>query len=80
MNELNRFLELISYELEDVSIEDLSPAIDIKKLDQWNSINAVFILNMISEHYKIEISFEQLKATHSIEELFKLIQKNQKQS
>jgi len=44
-----------------------------RDLDEWSSLNAMAILNMISKKYAVVLKPEEMKETNSIQELFNLV-------
>lgn len=45
-----------------------------RELDEWSSLNALAILNMIGKKYAVSLKPEEMKATNTVQELFDLVQ------
>lgn len=44
-----------------------------KDIDEWSSLNALAIMNMIGKRYKVIISADELRRINTIKELFDLV-------
>ncbi len=45
-----------------------------RELDEWSSLNALAILNMIGKKYSVFLKPEEMKLTNTVRELFDLVQ------
>lgn len=47
-----------------------------RDFDEWSSLSALSILNMVEKKYGTKLTFDELKNVNSIQELFDLVQLN----
>ena len=45
-----------------------------RELDEWSSLNALAVLNMIGKKYSVILKPEEMKAANTVQELFDLVQ------
>jgi acyl carrier protein len=46
-------------------------------LDEWSSLTALAVLNMIEKKYDVKLKAEEMRTTNTIQQLFDLIQSKQ---
>ncbi len=66
---IDRFRTEFEYLEED---EEVTPSTDFKKIDGWDSLTAIMILEMIDDEFEADISGDELRACNTIEELYNL--------
>ena len=66
---IERFSEEFEYLEED---EKVTPGTDFQKIDGWDSLTAIMILEMIDDEFEADISGDELRACNSIEVLYNL--------
>lgn len=66
---LKRFREEFEF-LEDHEVVDGST--EFQKIDGWDSLTAIMILEMIDDEFEADISGDELRACKTIEELYNL--------
>lgn len=72
--ELNEFIERIADQFDDTDSSEFVAATNFKELEEWSSLTALAVLNMISKKYNVNIKNSELMEIHSIEELFNYVQ------
>lgn len=72
--DIKEFIEFFADELEETTIDELSPDTDFKALDEWSSLTALSIIAMIDDNYEKEITGEDLRSSATIQDLFNLIE------
>jgi acyl carrier protein len=45
-----------------------------RELDEWSSLNALAILNMVGKKYSVFLKPEEMKTANTVQELFDLVQ------
>ena len=68
--ELKEFIERIADQFDDTDISEFVPTTNFKELEEWSSLTALAVLNMIAKKYNVNIKNSDLLEINSIEELF----------
>lgn len=71
--DIKEFIEYFADELDETSIEDLTPDTDFKALDEWSSLVALSIIAMVEDNYEKEVTGEDLRSSTTIQDLFELV-------
>ncbi|PNE28679.1 acyl carrier protein [Tannerella sp. oral taxon 808] len=71
--ELKEFIERIADQFDDTDISEFVPTTNFKELEEWSSLTALAVLNMIAKKYNINIKNGDLLEINSIEELFNYV-------
>lgn len=71
--ELKEFIERIADQFDDTDISEFVPTTNFKELEEWSSLTALAVLNMIAKKYNVNIKNSDLLETNSIEELFNYV-------
>lgn len=72
--DIKEFIEYFADELDDTSVEELTPETDFKALDEWSSLTALSIIAMIEDNYEKEITGEDLRRSTTIQDLCDLVE------
>lgn len=72
--DIQEFIEYFADELDDTTIDELSPDTDFKALDEWSSLVALSIIAMIEDNYEKEITGGDLRSSTTIQDLFNLVE------
>lgn len=72
--DIKEFIQYFADELDETSIEELTPETDFKSLDDWSSLTALSIIAMIDENYEKDITGADLRNSTTIQDLFDLVQ------
>lgn len=72
--DIQEFIEFFADELDDTTIDELSPDTDFKALDEWSSLVALSIIAMIEDNYEKEITGGDLRSSTTIQDLFNLVE------
>ena len=72
--DINTFIEKFKeqFELLDEG-EEVNSDTEFQKLDGWDSLTALMILEMIDDEFDADISGDEMRGCQSVEELFKLV-------
>lgn len=71
--ELKEFIKKIADQFDDTDISEFVPTTNFKELEEWSSLTALAILNMIAKKYNVNIKNSDLLEVNSIEELFNYV-------
>lgn len=71
--EMNDFIKNFSNQFDDTDISEFTAETRFRELEEWSSLNALAIMNMIARKYEVKLTPETMKATQTIQELFDLV-------
>lgn len=71
--EINDFILKFADQFDDTEVEAFEPDTSFRELDEWSSLVALAVLNMIEKKYGVRLSFVEMKSTNTIQELFDLV-------
>ena len=71
--ELKEFIEKIADHFDDTDISEFVPTTNFKELEEWSSLTALAVLNMIAKKYNVNIKNSDLLEINSVEELFNYV-------
>ena len=72
--EINEFIKNFANQFEDTELSEFTPETKFRLLDEWESLTALAILNMISKKYGVVLPHKEMRETNTIQELFDLVQ------
>lgn len=72
--DIKEFIEYFADELDDTTVDELTPETDFKSLDEWSSLTALSIIAMIEDNYEKEITGEDLRRSTTIQDLCNLVE------
>lgn len=75
--EISDFIKNFSNQFDDTELEVFMPNTTYRDVDEWSSLTALAVINMINKKYNVNINNDELKSTSSIQELFDLVQSKQ---
>ena len=67
------FIKNFADQFDDTDASEFTLETRFRELDEWSSLNALAILNMISKKYSIVLKPEEMKPTNTVQELFDLV-------
>ena len=70
----NEFIKNFADQFDDTEASEFTLETCFRELDEWSSLNALAILNMISKKYSVVLKPEEMKPTNTVQELFDLVQ------
>jgi acyl carrier protein len=71
--ELNQFIKNFANQFDDTDISELTPETDYRNLEEWSSLIALAVLNMIGKKYDVSLKHEEMRTTNTIQELYNLV-------
>ncbi len=69
----NEFIKNFAAQFDDTDASEFSMETRFRELDEWSSLNALAILNMIGKKYSIVLKPEEMRPTNTVQELFDLV-------
>ena len=69
----NEFLKNFAAQFDDTDASEFTMETRFRELDEWSSLNALAILNMIGKKYSVILKPEEMKLTNTVQELFDLV-------
>jgi acyl carrier protein len=70
---IEEFTKNFSDQFDDTDASLIKPEIRFRDIDEWSSLNALAVLNMISKKYKVIISADELRNVNTVKELYDLM-------
>jgi len=70
----NEFIKNFAAQFDDTDASEFNLETRFRELDEWSSLNALAILNMIGKKYSVVLKPEEMKPTNTVKELFDLVQ------
>ena len=75
--EKTEFIKNFAAQFDDTDISEFTLETLYRELEDWSSLNALAILNMIGKKYSVFLKPEEMKSTNTIQELFDLVHTKQ---
>ena len=70
----NEFIKNFAAQFDDTDLSEFTLETCFRELDEWSSLNALAILNMIGKKYTVLLRPDEMKPTNTVQELFDLVQ------
>jgi acyl carrier protein len=71
--EMNEFIINFADQFDETDSSKFSPNTYFRELDEWSSLNALAVLNMINKKYLVQLRPDEMRTTNTIQELFDLV-------
>jgi acyl carrier protein len=71
--EMNEFIKNFGDQFDDTDVSTFNAETRFRELEEWSSLNALAVLNMIGKKYGVKILPDEMKPTQTIQELFDLV-------
>lgn len=72
--EISEFISIFADQFEDTDVSIFTAETRFRDLEEWSSLTALAVLNMIGKKYTIMLNSEEMRKTNTVQELFDLIQ------
>jgi len=72
--EKSQFIKNFADQFDDTDFALFTLETRFRDLEEWSSLSAMAILNMIGKKYGVFLKPEEMKATNTIQEIFDLVQ------
>ncbi|MEI6753690.1 MAG: acyl carrier protein [Paludibacter sp.] len=69
----NEFIKNFAAQFDDTDLSEFTIETRFRELDEWSSLNALAILNMIGKKYSVMLRPDEMKPTKTVQELFDLV-------
>lgn len=76
--EINEFIKNFVDQFDDLELADVTPETVIRDLDEWSSMIGLSLLNMAEKSYGVQLTFDELRNSITVQNLFDSIVKKQK--
>jgi acyl carrier protein len=73
MIEKNEFLKNFANQFDDTDISELTFETNFRELDEWSSLIALAVMNMVGKKFGIKIKAEEMRQINTIRELYDLV-------
>jgi len=67
------FLKNFADQFDETDAEELTMKTEFHELEEWSSLIALAVLNMISKKYGKTVTFDEMRTCVTIEDLFKVV-------
>lgn len=71
--EMQDFIKNFGNQFDDANVEEFTPETKFREEEDWTSLTALAVLNMIGKKYGIILKADEMKQTNTIQELFDLV-------
>jgi len=71
--ETTEFIKNFADQFDDTDFSEFTMETMFRELEEYSSLNALAILNMINKKYAVILKAEELRTTNTIQELFDLV-------
>lgn len=71
--ELKDFVANLADQFEDTDPQEITAETNFHDLEEWDSLIALAVLNMTEKKYGKKITFDEMKACMTVEDLFNVI-------
>lgn len=71
--EINDFIKNFADQFDDTDVSEITASTSFHDLDEWDSLIALAILNMIEKKYGKKITFQEMKGCNTVEDLFDVV-------
>ena len=72
-NTVEKLIKIILEEFDETAADEVTPDSDVKRLSQWNSINALFLIARIEQEFNVKITIEELRETKKLDDIASII-------
>lgn len=72
--EATEFINNFADQFDDTDVSVFTLETRFRELDEWSSLNALAILNMIGKKYSVFLKPDEMKPANTVKELFDLVQ------
>lgn len=72
--DIKEFIEYFADELDETTVDELTPETEYKKIPEWSSLVALSIIAMVEDNYDKEITGDDLRSSDTIQDLFNLVE------
>jgi len=70
---IEQFIRDFASQFDETDLSEFQPETIYRELEEWSSLNALAVLNMIGKKYAVLLKPEEMRQTSSVLELFELV-------
>ena len=71
---MNEFIKNFAEIFDDTPLNLFKPGTEYRQLDEWSSLHAMALDNMIEMNYAISLKADEIELTQTIQDLYDMIQ------
>lgn len=71
--EMDKFIVDFANQFDDTDISEFAPETNFRDLEEWSSLNALAVLNMLGKKYGVILKPEEMREANTVQELFDLV-------
>jgi acyl carrier protein len=71
--EIKDFIANFSHQFDETDASEIQSSTEFHELEEWDSLIALAVLNMTEKKYGKKITFDEMKACVTVEDLFNVI-------
>lgn len=71
--EMQEFIGHFGDQFDDTDVSEFVAETNFRELEEWSSLNALAVINMIKKKYGVVLKPEEMKQTTTIQQLFDLV-------
>lgn len=71
--ETTDFIKNFAAQFDDTDASEFTLETRFRELEEWSSLNALAIMNMIDKKYAVVLKADEMKPTNTVKELFDLV-------
>jgi len=71
--EIQKFVKNFAAQFEETDAATFAVETKFRDIDEWSSLLALSIIAMVDEEYKVKIKGEDIKTSHTIEDLYNIV-------
>lgn len=75
--EISKFIIDFADQFDDTDLSEFTSETLYRDLEEWSSLNALAVLNMIGKKYGVILKPEEMRGTNTVQELFDLVASKQ---
>jgi acyl carrier protein len=75
MMNIEEFTKNLEAEFEDVTPGTITPTTNYRDIKNWSSMYALIVIAFVDSHFDVQLNAADLKATQTIEDLYKAVLK-----
>ena len=66
------FLKNFANQFDDTDASELTFETNFRELDEWSSLTALAVMNMVDKRYDVKLKLEEMQTANTIQELYDL--------
>jgi acyl carrier protein len=71
--EIQKFIQDFANQFDDTDVSEITLSTAFRDLDEWSSLIALAVLNMIGKKYNVRLKHDEMKSVNTVQELYDLV-------